>query len=134
MLGPFQQHMTRYQLELAQCNGNMGMALLRTFVDSYLFGEGGDGQDALQDGMLRTPNESTLHLPKEAVEHTGLPGVFLQPIEKTMEHVLRDYHELLCGPVASNDYPKNWPLLQSETGKKSKAAATKTAAKKYGVE
>ena len=33
-LGPFQQHMTRYQLELAQCNGNMGMALLRTFVDS----------------------------------------------------------------------------------------------------
>ena len=34
-LGPFQQHMTRYQLELAQCNGNMGMALVRTFVDSY---------------------------------------------------------------------------------------------------
>lgn len=34
-LGPFQQHMTRYKLELAQCNGNIGMALLRTFIDSY---------------------------------------------------------------------------------------------------
>ena len=34
-LGPFQQHMTRYKIELAQCNGNMGMALLRTFIDSY---------------------------------------------------------------------------------------------------
>ena len=33
------------------------------------------------------------------VEHGGLPGVFLQPIEKPMEQVLRDYHELLCGPV-----------------------------------
>ena len=34
------------------------------------------------------------------VEHGGLPGVFLQPIEKPMEQVLRDYHELLCGPVS----------------------------------
>jgi hypothetical protein len=33
------------------------------------------------------------------VEHGGLPGVFLQPIAKPMEQVLRDYHELLCGPV-----------------------------------
>lgn len=33
------------------------------------------------------------------MEHGGLPGVFLQPIAKPMEQVLRDYHELLCGPV-----------------------------------
>ena len=35
--GPFQQHMQRYRLELAQCNGHIGRALLRTFIDSFLF-------------------------------------------------------------------------------------------------
>ena len=34
-------------------------------------------------------------------EHGGLPGIFLQPIEKTLLLLARDFHELLCGPASS---------------------------------
>ena len=36
-LGPYQTHMSRFRLEMAQSAGNVGMSLLRTFIDSFLF-------------------------------------------------------------------------------------------------
>lgn len=49
-LGAFQQQMRRYRLELAQCNGHIGCALLRTFVDVFLFDMYAETSDALKNG------------------------------------------------------------------------------------
>ena len=65
-LGPFQMHVTRYQLELAQCSGDIGLALLRTFVDSFLFDQYADPLDALNGDQLR-PQSAILEIPKEPV-------------------------------------------------------------------
>ena len=100
--------------------GDIGLALLRTFVDSFLFDQYADPLDALNGDQLR-PLSAILEIPKEPVrtfcanylfvsmqmhvfgqvEHGGLPGVYLQPICKTMEQTLRDFHEVLCGPPSS---------------------------------
>ena len=53
--GPFQSHMHRYRLELAQCGGRAGHALLRTFVDSFLFDLHAAEAGALQGGVLCDP-------------------------------------------------------------------------------
>jgi hypothetical protein len=40
-------------------------------------------------------------VPKEPAEHGGMPDILLQPIEKSLMVVVRDFHELLCGPASS---------------------------------
>jgi hypothetical protein len=39
------------------------MALLRTFLDSFLFDLYADPEDALEDGMLRDPRTQTIQVP-----------------------------------------------------------------------
>ena len=54
-IGPFQSHMHRYRLELAQCGGSAGHALLRTFIDSFLFDLHAGEAGVLQGGVLCDP-------------------------------------------------------------------------------
>eukprot|EP01051_Picozoa_sp_SAG22_P009827 SAG22_NODE_847_length_6866_cov_6.246638_4_plen_1049_part_00 len=73
-LGPFQQHMRRYRLELAQCGGHVGCALLRTFVDVFLFNMYAEVSDALNPdgcGGLADPHTATVLAPTEPIEHGG---------------------------------------------------------------
>ena len=49
-----------------------------------------------------------------AVEHGGLPGIWLQPVRRGLGALLHDFHEMLCGPAGSSDPDTPDPIAALE--------------------
>eukprot|EP01052_Picozoa_sp_SAG31_P016735 SAG31_NODE_1120_length_9805_cov_8.220173_5_plen_124_part_00 len=83
--------------------GHVGCALMRVFVDVFLFEMYAEPTGALSNSKLKNPHTSTVLAPTEPIEHGGMPDVLLQPLYRPLGHLLYDFFELLCGPQPSNE-------------------------------